>query len=219
MPSISVPKSAGLSWSSAVSCCSQPSMSHLSGSPVCRTQNAANQPESRKSNAAARKVLVRIARDKAASELGQALQDLALERAMMSELRTSLQSSETALAQLRQENRNLSAELKQLRAADIPNLLHSIALVIELHARVVCNSCSRLADPLRQTPSPASPLHHGAELSPLALGWSSPASHDSGTDCSRALSAEFHFYLPLEEDSRRDRWPGSPADSLPAEAD
>lgn len=135
---------------------------------------------------------------------------------MNSELRIGRQASDEALAQLSQENRNLSAELKQLRAADIPNLLHSIALVIELFALVVCNSCPRPADTRQKTPSPAAPLQHFPELSPLVsdLNWSSPASPCSGTDRPRSLSAEFCLYMPLEESSQREWWPGSP----PAEA-
>ena len=194
-------------------CLWDPSMAHPSDSSACHAQHTASRPGARQRSSASRKELVRSARAKAASELSQALTDLALEREMNSELRIGRQASDEALAQLSQENRNLSAELKQLRAADIPNLLHSIALVIELHALVVCNSCTRPADTRQRTPSPAAPLQHSPELSPLVSdrNWSSPASSCGGTDRPQSLYAEFCLYMPLEEGSQRECWPGSPS--------
>ena len=115
---------------------------------------------------------------------------------MSSELENRLEASETAIAALQLENLNLSADLNRLRAADVPNLLYSIELVIKLHALVIHGPCTPPADIRLQTSSPPSPPQHSAESS-RSGDWRSPTSHE----CSCDPLAELCLERPSEDSS------------------
>lgn len=128
---------------------------------------------------AARKESAREARATAISDLSQAKDDLAEERTKCLELEMRLQSSEKVIASLHLDNSNLSEELKLLRAADIPNLLYSISLVVQLHALVVCSPSTDMADTRQpKSSSPASLQRDGeASRTSLFLDWEGSPPH------------------------------------------
>lgn len=168
--------------------------------------NAGSKPVSRPvRSSAGRKELARTAREKATSDLAQANKDLARERAKCAELEKRLQVFEEVSASLQRENSDLSEELKLLRAADIPSLLYSIDLVIQLHALATLSPCTDLADTRQPQSSSPSPMQHGSDNTSLSLDWESPTFHDG----SRNLLAEFGTADSPSAGSPANTWPGS----------
>ena len=89
-----------------------------------------------------------------------------------------LQTSEKVIASLNLDNSNLVAELKLLRAADIPNLLYSISLVVQLHALVVLGPSTDQADTRRPKSSSPASLQCDGEVSSTSLDWEGSPPHN-----------------------------------------
>ena len=149
--------------------------------PIGRTAKPEPSPPNR---AGIRRAAARAAQNKAASNLAQALRDLAKEktaRQVLEEhslhLEQRLDASVRENLELRQDISNLHYELASARAADVPSLLESIGLVLRLHQLVVsnCDSADRQACACPTTPPPlASPRQLDADLPSPAPGLASP---------------------------------------------
>ena len=117
-----------------------------------------------KKRASDRRLRTRNARDNASSALERATSELAEEKTRSRELETRLHETAERLnvfiyhsASLRQELSERDEELACLRAADAPNILQSIELVLRYHRLVVGTNVHDPLTPVADS-DPAPPL-------------------------------------------------------------
>jgi hypothetical protein len=108
--------------------------------------------------------------------------------------------------ELQREISELQSELARLRAADVPSLMASIRLVLELHQLAVpaCDPADRPSPPIPL--SPAAPWHPGS-----GTDCSSPAGHASTSPYCPYLDAEAAELTACPDQPPADSaWPESP---------
>jgi hypothetical protein len=159
-----------------------------------------------------RRKSARAAQARAAHDLERAASDLAQERTLRRKMVAYYTERE---CELQREISELQAELACLRAADVPSLMASIRLVLELHQLVVPGPACDPAD----RPSPPNPLSPAASWQPgSGTDRSSPAGHASTSPYCPHLDAEAAELTACPDQPPADSaWPESPNNTASSE--
>jgi hypothetical protein len=151
-----------------------------------------------------RRASARAAQARAAHDLERAESDLAQEKSLRRKMAAYYTERE---CELQREISELQSELARLRAADVPSLMTSIRLVLELHKLSVpaCDAVDRPSLPILR--SPAAPWLPGS-----GTDLSSPAGHACISFDDPYLDAKAAELTACSDQPQADSaWPESPS--------